>query len=62
MKQVELAKQLGVSRAYVTMLVKGQRQPSRKLTKKLQKLTGQASFGNGVQVVGGSNPLTPTLN
>ena len=60
MKQAELARQLGVSRAYITMLVKDQRQPSGKLRKKLQKLTGQAGFANGVQVVGGSNPLTPT--
>ena len=56
MRQVELARQLGVSRAYITMLIKGQRQPSKKLLRKIEKLTGKCSLpaillGNGVQVV-----------
>ena len=66
MKQAELAKRLGVSRAYITMLLKGERKPSKKLQRGIQKLTNDCSLtamflGNGVQVVGGSNPLTPIL-
>ena len=66
MKQIELAQRLGVSRAYITMLIKGERKPSRKLQKRISKLTKECSLpdtllGNGVQVVGGSNPLTPTI-
>jgi len=65
MKQIELAQRLGVSRAYISMLAKGERKPSKKLQRKIQKLTRECSLpdtllGNGVQVVGGSNPLTPT--
>ena len=60
MKQVELANRLGISRAYMSMLINGKRTPSKQLTKKLQKLTGEANILNGVQVVAGSNPATPT--
>jgi len=63
MRQIELAQRLGVSRAYISMLAKGERKPSKKLQRKIQKLTRECSLpdtslGNGVQVVGGSNPLT----
>jgi DNA-binding XRE family transcriptional regulator len=64
MKQVELARRLGVSKACITMLIKVQRQPSKKLQKKINKLTKECSLPdilsglNGVQVVGGSNPCT----
>ena len=65
MSKAELARQLGISRAYVTMLVKGERQPSKKLLKKIEMLTGKCSlpdtnFGVWDHEVGGSNPLTPT--
>jgi len=65
MKQVELANRLGVSRAYITMLIKGERKPSKKLQRRINKLTKECSLpdtllGNGVQVVAGSNPATPT--
>ena len=61
MKQVELAQRLGVSRAYITMLVKGQRTPSKRLQKRISKLTRECSLpdtllGNGVQVRGGDPP------
>ena len=39
MNKAELARELGVSRAYITMLEQGKRKPSRKLTRKLNKLT-----------------------
>ena len=31
MKKADIARELGISRAYVTMLVKSERQPSKKL-------------------------------
>ena len=66
MNKAELARQLGVSRAYVTMLAKGKRQPSKRLSNRIKKLTGKSSLSdtilmNGVQVVVGSNPTTPTI-
>jgi len=67
MKQIDLARELGVTRSYITMLKQGKRQLSKKLQRKLVKLTKECSLpdtflGNGVQVVGGSNPLTPTID
>jgi len=67
LNQSDLASQLGVTRSYITMLKQGKRQPSKKLQRKLAKLTKGCSLpdtflGNGVQVVGGSNPLTPTID
>ncbi len=44
MRQAEIARQLGVSRAYVTMLVKGERQPSKRLSNRIKKLTGKSSL------------------
>ena len=63
MKQVELARELGVSRSYISMLAKGKRQPSKKLQKKIQKLTSYCSLPamSGLlpkQDVEGSNPFT----
>ena len=65
MTKAEIARQLGISRAYVTMLAKGERQPSKRLQRRIEKLTRQGSLPdmpivNGVQVVAGSNPATPT--
>jgi len=39
MNKAELARQLGVSRAYVTMLAKGKRQPSKRLSNRIKKFT-----------------------
>ena len=66
MKNAEIARQLGISRAYVTMLAKGERQPSRTLQRRIEKLTGKSSLiDTNSRVwdheVGGSNPLTPTI-
>ena len=44
MSKAEVARQLGISRAYVTMLTKGERQPSKKLLKKIEMLTGKSSL------------------
>jgi transcriptional regulator with XRE-family HTH domain len=46
MNKAELARQLGISRAYATMLANGDRQPSKRLHKKIEKLTGKSSLSN----------------
>ena len=55
MSKSEVAKQLGVSRAYVTMLAQGKRTPSLALQKKL-------SGSLYTQKVRGSSPLSPTTS
>ena len=55
MSKSELASQLGVSRAYVTMLSQGKRTPGKALQNKLQKVLY-------TQEVRGSSPLSPTIN
>ena len=66
MNKAEIARELGVSRAYVTMLSKGERQPSKKLQKKISLLTGKCSLSGSnelfyTQEVRGSSPLPPTI-
>lgn len=53
MNSADIARELGVSRAYISMIKSGKRIPSKQLTKKLEKLTGTANFLNGVRVIGG---------
>ena len=55
MSKSEVARQLGVSRAYVTMLSQGKRTPSKALQNKLAR----ALY---TQEVRGSSPLSPTIN
>ncbi|MFC2017573.1 helix-turn-helix domain-containing protein [Chloroflexota bacterium] len=38
MKQVELAKQLGVSKAYISMVMSGKKKPSKRVTSSLNRL------------------------
>ncbi|MHA2068505.1 MAG: tyrosine-type recombinase/integrase [Candidatus Thorarchaeota archaeon] len=61
--RVELARKLKVSPAYITMISQGKRTPSKRLQGKINRLglTNSLKNLNGVQVVGGSNPLAPTL-
>ena len=61
MKQVEIAKTLGVSKAYVTMLMNGKRKPSKQIVNKLKLMDVNISklITNGVQEVAGSSPATP---
>ena len=40
----EIARQLGISRSYVTMLTKGERLPSKRLQRKIEKFTGTSSL------------------
>jgi len=53
MSKSEVARQLGISRAYVTMLSQGKRKPSLALQKKLTEVFY-------TQKVRGSSPLSPT--
>jgi transcriptional regulator with XRE-family HTH domain len=67
MKQADVARELGISRAYVTMLKNGERRPSKRLQRKIEKLTANRSLSSiNLMVwdheVGGSNPLTPTTD
>jgi transcriptional regulator with XRE-family HTH domain len=67
--KAELARELGVSRTYITLLCQGKRKPSPKLANKLTKLQlagilnvdlkahEHLTFNQGVT---GSNPVRPT--
>ncbi len=41
MTTADIARELGVSRSYITMLTKGERQPSKKLQRRIIKLKQQ---------------------
>ncbi len=67
MKQIELAKQLGISKSYLSMILSGQRQCPPELAEKLQSTGGihkivnnQLWMGTGSQKVVGSNPISST--
>jgi DNA-binding XRE family transcriptional regulator len=61
MTQVEIAKELGVSRTYVTMLMNGKRKPSKAIVNKMKLMDVNIPKLNinGVQEVAGSSPATP---
>ncbi len=67
--KAELARELGVSRTYVTLLTQGKRNPSKKIVDKLAQLqlTANLSANTGTpehltfnQGVTGSRPVRPT--
>ena len=69
--KAELARQLGVSRTYVTLLSQGKRNPSKRIVDRLAqlKLTANVTVNTGThehltfnQGVTGSIPGRPTLN
>ncbi len=64
LRKAELARKLKVSPAYITMLCSGQRNLSKKLQKKVNKLGLTNSFKNMTlnQQVRGSSPLRLTRN
>ena len=41
MKQIELAKELGVSKSYLSMILSGQRKPNAELANKLRRYSGK---------------------
>ena len=55
MSKSEVARQLGVARAYVTMLSQGKRTTTKALQNKVNKVLY-------TQEVRGSSPLSPTIN
>ena len=66
--QAELARQLGVSRSYLSMILSGQRKCPPELIEKLQSIPGVHRIVNNqlwdrsyTQEVRGSNPLLPTI-
>jgi len=67
MTKAELARELGVSRSYITMIEQGKRQPGKKLRKRINKLTKECSLPATIPVsytqeVTGSNPVPPTIS
>jgi len=65
MTRAEIARQLGVSRSYITMIEQGKRTPSKRLQKKLGKSTRECSLPHTIpaaytQEARGSSPLLPT--
>jgi transcriptional regulator with XRE-family HTH domain len=67
MKQTELAKELGISKSYLSMILSGQRKCPPELMNKLQSTSGihkvvnnQIWLTTGSQKVVGSNPISST--
>jgi transcriptional regulator with XRE-family HTH domain len=64
MTQIQLAKELGISKSYLSMILSGQRKCPPKLA---QKLSSQEVVNNRfrnmlhTQEVTGSNPVPPTI-
>ena len=52
MRQADLAKELGVSKAYVSMLLSGKRNPSKKVAQKLKQVNFMVNdeCGNGLKI------------
>ncbi|MFA5399809.1 MAG: helix-turn-helix transcriptional regulator [Dehalococcoidia bacterium] len=57
--QSQLAKELGISKSYLSMILSGQRKASLEIINKLQSIKGfYLSYTQGVT---GSNPVSPTI-
>ena len=68
LNQAKVAKDLGISKSYLSMILSGQRQCPPKLVEKLQSTPGIHKVVNNqlwdvsyTQEVRGSNPLLPTI-
>jgi transcriptional regulator with XRE-family HTH domain len=63
MNKSEIARRLGVSKSYITMIAKGERKLSSKLAHKVHKLGLDFEINNHIHIQGvrGSNPLLPTM-
>lgn len=68
LKQSQLAKQVGISKSYLSMLLSGQRKATPELVEKLQSIPGVHKLVNNdlwnrlyTQGVRGSSPLLPTI-
>jgi len=68
LKQSQLAKQLGISKSYLSMIISGQRKATPELVERLQQVPGVHKLVNNplwnslyTQEVRGSSPLPPTI-
>ena len=68
MRQADLAKEVGVSKAYISLLLSGKRKPSKKVAERLKQvnLTVDNECGNGLKIrwasaLAGSNPALGTI-
>ena len=52
MRQADLAKEVGVSKAYISLLLSGKRKPSKKVAERLKQvnLTVNNECGNGLKI------------
>jgi transcriptional regulator with XRE-family HTH domain len=59
----DIAKELGISKAYLSMMLSGRRKIPEHLKQPLCELVNknQLQFVHGVQGVAGSNPVSPTF-
>jgi transcriptional regulator with XRE-family HTH domain len=67
-KQSQIARELGISKSYLSMILKGQRKCPLELVEKLQSIPGVHKVVNNqlwdrsyTQEVRGSSPLPPTI-
>jgi len=68
LNQVQIAKELGISKSYLSMILKGQRKCPPELVERLQSIPGVHKVVNNqlwdrsyTQEVRGSSPLPPTI-
>jgi transcriptional regulator with XRE-family HTH domain len=69
LNQAEIAKELGISKSYLSMILSGQRKCPPEFMEKLQSIPGVHKVVNNqlwdmsyTQEVRGSSPLPPTIN
>jgi transcriptional regulator with XRE-family HTH domain len=67
MKQADLAKEVGVSKAYISLLLSGKRKPSKQVAEKLKQVNSTVNneCGNGLKIrwasaLAGSSPALGT--
>jgi hypothetical protein len=65
MKQVELAQQLGVSKAYISMILSGKKKPSKQVSKRLKRMgievNSVVNFEAGKGILSHARLPIPTL-
>ena len=69
MTQADLAREIGVSKAYISLLLSGKRKPSKKVSERLKQvnLTVNNECGDGLKIrwasaLAGSNPALGTTD
>jgi transcriptional regulator with XRE-family HTH domain len=61
MKQVELANRLGVSKAYISMVLSGKKKPSRLIAMRLERMGIEVNFEARNQILSHARLPIPTL-